>query len=582
MNEQNLHGEELFQKLSLDKKKRRRKVVITVVLVILAVVIALVVIMGMLRRNVEARFAQNYAEVLEYQVTPGTLHTVVAGSGVLMEEDLEQLSVPAGVEVTEVTVEAGDMIKQGDLIARVDIATVMTALSGIQERMKELDESIGDAKGDEVSSTITTGVTGRVKRIFAEKGMDVSSCMAEHGALAVLSLDGYMAVNIETDKLAAKDEVKVTRADGKVIDGKVESAAGGMATILVTDNGPVFDEEVTVSFDDTEIGKGKLYIHNPLAVTGYAGTISDVSAKENAKVSKGALLFRLKNTAFSANYDSLLRDRADMEEVLMELVTLYRDGALLAPMDGKISSVEFDQDEQTVSSATSVASAYAAYTGIATTTTTTTTTTSSNGETNVATLYPNRKMSITISIDETDILSLEEGQEAEVTVASVSQEETFPGTVTEISKVADTSTGVTRYSAEVLLDRIEGMLPGMTADVDVRIEGVENALIIPVDALHQTRDTYFVYTAYDQETNQYGGRVEVTIGMQNDTQVEILTGLSEGDTIYYTEAPQDIFSFMMGQMGGMSGMNGMSGMAGSGGMSGRPSGNFGPSGMGGR
>ena len=569
MNEQNLHGEELFQKLSQEKKKRRRNVVITVVLVIVAVVVALVIIMGMLRRNVEARFAQNYAEVLEYQVTPGTIHTVVTGSGVLTEEDLEQLSVPAGVEVTEVTVEAGDQVNRGDLIARVDIATVMTALSDIQEQMKDLDKSISDAKGDEISSTISAGVTGRVKRIFAEKGMDVSSCMAEHGALAVLSLDGYMAVDVETDKLAAKDEVKVTRADGKVIDGKVESAAGGVATVLVTDNGPECDEEVTVSFSDTEVGKGKLYIHNPLAVTGYAGTIGDISAKENAKVSKGTVVFRLKNTAFSANYDSLLRNRADMEEVLMELVTLYRDGALLAPMDGKISSVEFDQDEASMSSTTS---AYASYTGAATTTT------SSNGETNVVTLYPNQKMRITISIDETDILSLEDGQEAQITVASVSQEETFPGTVTEISKVADTSTGVTRYSADVLLDKVEGMLPGMTADVDVRIEGVENALIIPVDALHQTRDTYFVYTAYDQETNQYGGRVDVTIGMQNDTQVEILTGLSEGDIIYYTEAPQDIFSFMMGQMGQMGGMGG------NGGMSGRPggSGNFGPGGMGGR
>ena len=572
MNEQNLHGEELFQKLSQEKKKRRRNVVITVVLVIVAVVVALVIIMGMLRRNVEARFAQHYAEVLEYQVTPGTIHTVVTGSGVLTEEDLEQLSVPAGVEVTEVTVEAGDQVNRGDLIARVDIATVMTALSDIQEQMKDLDKSISDAKGDEISSTISAGVTGRVKRIFAEKGMDVSSCMAEHGALAVLSLDGYMAVDVETDKLAAKDEVKVTRADGKVIDGKVESAAGGVATVLVTDNGPECDEEVTVSFSDTEVGKGKLYIHNPLAVTGYAGTIGDISAKENAKVSKGTVVFRLKNTAFSANYDSLLRNRADMEEVLMELVTLYRDGALLAPMDGKISSVEFDQDEASMSSTTS---AYASYTGAATTTT------SSNGETNVVTLYPNQKMRITISIDETDILSLEDGQEAQITVASVSQEETFPGTVTEISKVADTSTGVTRYSADVLLDKVEGMLPGMTADVDVRIEGVENALIIPVDALHQTRDTYFVYTAYDQETNQYGGRVDVTIGMQNDTQVEILTGLSEGDIIYYTEAPQDIFSFMMGQMGQMGGMGGMGG---NGGMSGRSggSGNFGPGGMGGR
>ena len=123
--------------------------------------------------------------------------------------------------------------------------------------------------------------------------------------------------------------------------------------------------------------------------------------------------------------------------------------------------------------------------------------------------------------------------------------------------MADTSTGVTQYSAEVTLDKAYGMLPGMTADVDIKIQGVENALIIPIEALHQTRDTYFVYTTYDPETKQYGGMREVTIGMQNDTQVEILSGLTQGERIYYTEAPQSIFEAFMGMSDGMpSGMGG--------------------------
>ena len=179
-------------------------------------------------------------------------------------------------------------------------------------------------------------------------------------------------------------------------------------------------------------------------------------------------------------------------------------------------------------------------------------------------------MPCTIGIDETDILALEEGQEAEVEVSSVG-EDLFTGEVTAISKVADTSTGVTQYSAEVTVPRAAGMLAGMTASVDVRIEGVENAIIIPVDALHQTSTIYFVYTSYDEETQQYGGRKEVTIGMQNDDYVEILSGLELGETVYYTEQ-QDMFSFFggMGGMGGMSG--GMGGGMPSGMGSSRPSG----------
>ena len=110
------------------------------------------------------------------------------------------------------------------------------------------------------------------------------------------------------------------------------------------------------------------------------------------------------------------------------------------------------------------------------------------------------------------------------------------------------------------------MLAGMTASVDVSIEGVENALIIPVDALHQTSATHYVYTTYDEETKQYGGMVEVTTGMQNDNYVEILSGLNQGDVVYYTE--QENFFAMIGNMMGMGNMGNMGGRPGN--MGGQP------------
>ncbi len=311
----------------------------------------------------------------------------------------------------------------------------------------------------------------------------------------------------------------VLRSTGTTrIAGTVESAVGGKAVVLVTDNGPQFDEEVTVvDADGTEIGTGKLYIHSPLAVTGYAGTVSKVRVKENAAVNANSTVFTLKDTSFTANYDTLLRDRGDLEETLMDLLNIYRHGAVTAPFDGMVSTVLFDEDGE-------------------------------DTQTGVLTLYPGESMSIVISIDETDILALKEGQEAEVVVSSVS-EEVLTGYVTEISKEATTTSGVTVYSAEVTVDNQAGMLAGMTADVDVKIEGVENALIIPVDALHQTSAIQYVYTSYDSETGMYGGMVEVTTGMQNDNYVEVLTGLNEGDSVYYTESTNP-FAAMFAMMGG--------------------------------
>lgn len=545
MSNQNEHADELFDTLSKNKRKRKRKIIRTVLIVIVAVIIIGVVGVSMLRRQVEERFASSAAEVLSYEVKTGTINTVVSGSGTLAEVDLETLTVPAGVEIREVIAERNDLVSQGDVLATVDMASVMTALSDIQAEIDALDEEIADAKGDEVSSYIKSGIAGRVKILYAEKGTDVTSCMAENGALAVLSLDGYMAVSIETDALNKGDAVTVIRADGEEISGTVESAANGTATVLVTDNGPQYNEEVTVSAEDgTELGSGTLYIHNPLAITGYAGTVSNVSVSENTKVYSSSPLFTLKDTSFSANYDTLLRTRGEKEAVLMELLTIYRDGAVLAPMDGLVSSIDYSDSD---------------------TTNTTYTATEEETETSLLTICPNESMSITIGIDETDILSLEVGQDAEVVVSSVS-EDTLTGTVTEISKEATTTSGVTQYSAIITVSKIDGMLPGMTAEVDVKIEGVENALIIPVDALHQTSTVYYVYTSYDEETRQYGGMVEVTIGMQNDNYVEILSGLSQGSTVYYTVDEAFGFdSFMnMGGMGGMSNAGGKGGFGGSG------------------
>lgn len=528
MEQQQRPGEELFDRLNREKKQRRRKVVRTVIIVIAVIAAILVLLVLNLRRSVEQKFAAAEKEVLTYQVAPGTIQTLVTGTGVLEQVDQEEIKVPAGVEIDEVFPEAGDLVTEGELLAKVDMASVMSALSDTQSQLKTLDRSINSAKDDTASTTLTAGVSGRVKKIYAEIGDDVSSCMAEHGALALLSLDGYLAVDIEAEGPARGDAVTVTRADGSVVSGLVEQARKGQLTVLVSDDGPLYDEEVTVADSSgTVLGKGNLYIHSPLAVTGYAGTVSGITARENAKVQSSSGIVTLKDTKTSANYDALLRQREELEETFLELLTIYRDGALLSKMDGLVSSVEYDEDTFT-----------------------------STVENQILTLYPQKQMSVTISVDETDILSLKEGQEAEIEVSSVSEDK-FSGTVTEISKVADTSSGVTQYSAELTLDREEGMLAGMTANVSVHIQGTENALIIPVDALHQNSAAYYVYTAYNSEAHRYEGRVEVTIGMQNDDFVEITSGLNEGDTVYYTESQSltimDMFAMAQGMNGGMGG-----------------------------
>ena len=506
-----VHGDDaLFETLGKNKKRKKRRIIITVVSIVAVLAIVAVVGVILLRQKVREEFATNQGEVLSYEVSTGSISTVVSGSGTLTDVDLDAITVPEGVEITDVKVKPNQAVTAGDILATVDMATVVSAMADLQAQIEELDAQISDAEGDTAATSVYAGVAGRVKAVFGEKGANVADVMYEHGTLALVSLDGYMAVDIETDALAVGDGVKVVLSSEKELTGTVEAVVGTTATVLVTDNGTPYGDTVTVlNSEGTQLATGTLYIHSALKVTGYAGTISKVNTSENAKVSESTKLFTLADTAYSANYNSLLRQRAELEETLLQLLTIQRDGAVLAAEDGSVYSVDYTEDTPTA----------------------------------VATLSGDEKMSVTISVDESDILSLEVGQSVTVTVSSVS-EDSFTGTLTEISR---TSSSSGTYSAVVELAKAEGMLSGMTASVSVRIQGVDNAILIPIEALHKTSDGAYVYTSYNEEYQEYGGKVDVVTGLENSTYVEIKSGLSVGDTVYYTEQ-QSSFGNMPGGM----------------------------------
>ena len=502
----------LFETLGKNKKRKKRRIIITVISIVLVLALIAVAGVSFLQRRVREQFASNQGEVLSYEVTTGSISTVVSGSGSLTDVDLESVTVPEGVEITDVLVKVNQAVTAGDILATVDMASVMSALADLQSQIEELDAELSDAEDDAANTNVYAGVTGRVKAIFGTEDADVADVMYENGALALLSLDGYMAVDIETDALAAGDSVTVKLSSEEEVSGTVEAVVGGIATVLVSDDGTEYEEIVTVlNSEGTQVGSGELYIHSALRVTGYAGTIAKVNTSVNAKVSDTTKLFTLEDTGYSANYHTLLRDRAELEETLLELLAIQRDGAILAQMDGSVYSVDH----------------------------------SDNAVTAVVTLSADEKMSVTISVDESDILSLELGQTVTVSVSSVS-EDTFEGTLTEINRTSSSS-GV--YSAVIQLEKAEGMLSGMTASVSVRIEGVDDAILIPIEALHRTSDGAYVYTSYNEEYQEYGGKVDVVTGLENSTYVEIKSGLSVGDTVYYTEEQSSFGGF--GNMGNM-------------------------------
>ena len=518
----------LFETLKRNKMRRKRRLWLTVTGVVLLVLLALGITVRYLRGRVDSKFNASNSDVLSYTAAPGSVSTTVSGTGILEDMDLEELKVPEGVQVDEVLVAANDAVSEGDIIARIDISSVLSAMSEAQAALDDFDRQLSEAEDDAVESAVKAGVGGRVKRIYCAEGDVVADCMYENGALLLLSTDGYMSAVIPADGLHRADAVTALRSDGSEADGFVDSIDGDRALVLVDDS--MLDDGERVEFRDADgktLASGEVQIHNPLRVTGFAGKIRSVNVSVGDRVYADTGVVTLDDTAYSANYESILRQRGEKAEELMSLLKLYRDGALLSPFSGSVNSIPEKEEENPYFAA------------------------QAEPEQIVAVLSPDRKMRVSINVDESDILSLETGQDVELTVASI-REEPYSGIVSEINKTAVSAMGVTSYSAKIELDKQPKMLPGMSAKAVIRIQGVDDAIIIPVDALHQTSASAYVYTGYDEAAGEYSGKVEVTTGLSNANFVEITSGLSEGDTVYYTERRRSRF-WGFGNFGGSSG-----------------------------
>lgn len=510
--------------------------VIKILCIIVIIALALFFAVRMMRSRVTEKFGNtDQEEVQSAKVTVDSISTTISGSGTLENEESDEISIPQSVDVKEIYVEAGDKVEAGDMLASVNSASVVDTMSDIQASIDDIDAQLSDISEDDSEDTITSGVDGRVKKIYAAEGTALADTMYENQSLMLISLDDYMAVDIDADTLAEGDSVTVTASDGTQYTGTVDSVWGGTATILITDDGTVYGDSVTVTYGDAKTAGGSLYIHEEVAVTGYSGTVSSVKVSENQEVSEGTTLLSLEDVSNNANYQTLLEKRADLEEDLQDLIVIYKEGAVYAQSAGLVTSITEQSDSGSVTTALSAADVFSG-------TSTSTVTESDDSSDTIIAVSPTDTMSMLVSVDESEILSLSVGQEAAVTIDAL-EDESFTGKITEIDKVGSSSNGVTTYTATVVIDRTDAMLEGMSASAKVTIEGKDDALLVPSDAVKKTSSTYYVYTSYDEETGELGDMKEVTIGISNGDYTEITEGLSEGDTVYYKESQENSFGF---------------------------------------
>lgn len=150
----------------------------------------------------------------------------------------------------------------------------------------------------------------------------------------------------------------------------------------------------------------------------------------------------------------------------------------------------------------------------------------------VASVTSQKEMTLEITIDEQDIAKVSPDMAATVTLDAL-KGESFPATVTSIGAEGVNSGGSSKFTVELTLEKSANMLPGMNASAVLPLSRTEGVLRLPAEALSQEGTKNIAYTGFDEKTETLINPVTVTTGVSDGQWVEILSGLSEGDTVWY-------------------------------------------------
>ena len=284
-------------------------------------------------------------QVLSAQAETETIATVLSGAGTLTGSDGTEAEIPDSVSVECYHVKNGSVVEAGDILASVSRTETASAIAELQSVLEELDEDLNKERNKTADTLVSATASGRVKAIYVQEEDNAADVMYDRGALMLLSLDGLMAVDIPAGNLKAGDSVTVTLSDGTAQGGRVSQLLDGIATVTTADDtAPCDDAVVVADGEGNTLGTGNLYIHSQLKVTGLLGTVARVNVTLNRKVTEGTRLITLKDTGYTFEYYRLLALRQELEETMLTLTKLNRDGFLRAEQSGQVSGIPEDAD----------------------------------------------------------------------------------------------------------------------------------------------------------------------------------------------------------------------------------------------
>ena len=460
------------KKTHTGKKKRGRfgravrKTVRIIVVVALLCGAGLFGLKAYINKQAESSSTTSYSRAV---VTRGALEETVYGSGTTSARNQTNVLAEAEGTLTDLRVSVGDAVKAGDILAVMTNTDLDDTITDLEFDLWELDDQILSTSAGSKVTTIEAPAAGRVVAIYAEAGDDALAVFRREGALAIISTDGRMKVELSDvdtasgvslgEKLTVTGETFI--AEGTVVD---LTRQGTCLTLTIQDDSLPMGETVTVARQNgTILGTSTLEVNKPMAVSSYGGTIESVRVSVGDKVKRADTLFKLTDSPLTLKIENLRLQREAAAKSLEEAKAQRENLIVVAPCDGTIASLNVSEGDEINSGAL------------------------------LCSILEGEDMNLTIAVDELDVVEVEVGQKVKITVDALSDAE-MDGEVYKIAPVGSNSGGVTTYDVELTFDAAgTGVRSGMNATGEITVASTDSTLYVPVEALMTIgNDTYLM------------------------------------------------------------------------------------------
>ena len=505
------------------------------------------------------------------EVTRMDVSSSITGSGTLEAADSYSVTTLIEGSILTADFEEGDEVEEGTILYTIDSSDASNSLEQAEISLNQAQRSYNNQLESQEDLIITAPVSGQVYSIDVEVGDDVAA--GETVATIRDSQTMSLEVSFPADDAAS---FYVGQSATVTLDSTFETLTGTISEISGTDTvltGNVIVRSVTIDVSNpgglsteqaasaavgtaTSTASGTFTYKEEETITAeVSGEVSSIRVSEGDQVSSGQTLIVLSSDDLDDSLQSASESLRNAEISLENQYENLDDYTITSPIKGTIVDKNYNAGETTEANQV------------------------------LCTIYDLSYLTMTLSVDELDIASIEVGQSVSI-VADAVEDTTYTGTVTKVSVAGTSSGSATTYPVTIRIDETDGLLPGMSVDATIELASAEDVLAIPSAALNRgdtvlvTADSPSAANGTLVESTTEDGEdyysVEVTTGVSGDDYIEIVSGLQEGDTVVYipTSSSSSEMGMMMGGMpggmgGGMpSGGGGMPG--GGGGMGGGP------------